>query len=124
MAIEQVGQPSLDLPQDIPALMALCRQDWEKVVPPKLRTQPREKRRRRRPRPPLEAESPFHTGRIKTYIEDRGFGFISPDEGGDDIFFHISNVRDIEQPEQGMGVKYQIIETPKGLNAVNVQRVE
>ncbi|RME51007.1 MAG: cold shock domain-containing protein [Caldilineae bacterium] len=65
----------------------------------------------------------FHTGRIKTYKEDRGFGFIVPDDGGTDLFFHISNVQGIEQPQRGLAVRYQVTETPKGLNAVNVQPI-
>ncbi len=120
-ANEQAGQPPFDFPEDIPALTALCQQDWERVVPPELRPQPREKRRRRPSHQPVETDGAFHTGRIKTYVEDRGFGFIKPDDGGDDVFFHISGVRDIERPEQGMAVKYQVAETPRGLNAVNVQ---
>lgn len=123
-AYEQTGQPSLDLPGDVSGLAALCRDDWQQVVPPELRPRPQEKRRRRaRPGPEPETDGAVHTGRIKTYIEDRGFGFIKPDDGGDDIFFHISNVRDIELPEQGLAVQYQVAEGRKGPNAVNVRPV-
>lgn len=32
------------------------------------------------------------TGTVRKYIDDRGFGFITPDDGSDDIFFHHSKV--------------------------------
>lgn len=119
-AKEQDGGPSLDLPDNLRALAALCRQDWEQAVPAEAQPQPKE--RRRRP-PPLEGGGQFQTGRIKTYKEDRGFGFIIPDDGGPDLFFHISRVRGIERPEQGMAVRYQVADSPKGPNAVNVEPV-
>lgn len=119
-AYERTGEPPLDLPGAVSGLAALCRDDWEQAVPPELRPRPKEKRRRRS-RP--ETDGAIHTGRIKTYIEDRGFGFIKPDDGGDDIFFHISNVQDIELPEQGLAVQYQVAEGRKGPNAVNVRPV-
>jgi CspA family cold shock protein len=33
-----------------------------------------------------------HTGSVVTYFEDKGFGFLRPDAGGRDIFFHISRL--------------------------------
>jgi CspA family cold shock protein len=113
----------IDLPEDISALKAHCCQIWEEIVPSDLR--PKSKRKRRRPssRPVVDASQPFQKGEIKKYIDDRGFGFIIPDDGGDDIFFHITNVTGIDQPEQGIRVEYQITKTPKGLNAINVRLV-
>ena len=35
-----------------------------------------------------------HTGSIVTYFEDKGFGFLRPDAGGRDVFFHISRLSD------------------------------
>jgi CspA family cold shock protein len=117
-AYEQAGQPSLELPDDISKLTALCKRDWEQGVPPEQKPQPKDKRPRRpMPRP----DGAIHTGRIKAYKEERGFGFIKPDDGTGDIFFHISNVQDIELPVEGMAVQYQIAEGQKGPNAVNVQ---
>jgi cold shock CspA family protein/tetratricopeptide (TPR) repeat protein len=115
----QAGGPPLDLPDEIPPLAARCRQDWEQAVPPELRPQPKEKRpRRSQPRP---VDDTLHTGHVKMYKQDKGFGFIKPDNGEEDIFFHISNVRGVESPGEGMAVQYQVAEGQKGLNAVNVQ---
>lgn len=117
---EQADQPPPDVPDDLRALAVLCRQDWEQAVPPESLPQRRERQRRR---PPLKPSGQFQTGRIKTYKEDRAFGFIIPDDSGADLFFHISQVRGIERPEQGMAVRYQVADSPKGPNAVNVQPV-
>jgi CspA family cold shock protein len=121
-ASEETGGAPLDLTADISALKARCQQTWQEVVPAESTPEPKQKRRKRPSRPVVDADQPFQTGRVKTYLEDRGFGFIIPDDGGDDIFFHITNVVDMAEPEAGMDVKYQITETPKGFSALNVER--
>ena len=35
-----------------------------------------------------------HRGKVKLFCSDRGFGFVIPDSGGDDAFFHVSVVED------------------------------
>ena len=47
-------------------------------------------------------------GTIKTIRDDRGFGFITPSDGGADIFFHASVVQGVlfEQLQQGQRVEY------------------
>jgi len=117
-AYEQAAASPLNLPDEIPALAALCRKDWERAVPPELRPQPKEKRT---PRPRPETDGALHTGRIKMYNADKGFGFITADDGTGDIFFHISSVRGIESPAPEMAVQYQVGEGRKGPAAVNVR---
>lgn len=57
-------------------------------------------------------------------IKDRGFGFITPENGGKDIFFHSSNCTGVQFNElkAGDAVTYDVEESEKGPNAVNVQR--
>jgi cold shock protein len=48
------------------------------------------------------------TGKIKMFNEDRGFGFIKPDDGGVDVFFHVSALRDGEEITQDKVVTFEI----------------
>jgi CspA family cold shock protein len=65
------------------------------------------------------------TGTVKT-ISDRGFGFIRPDEGREDIFFHRSSLVGvaIEELRQGEQVSFNTEPDPRGrgLRAVDVRR--
>ena len=65
-------------------------------------------------------------GSIKT-ISERGFGFIQPDTGQDDVFFHRTALTDvrIEELRQGDRVTYTAEHDPrgKGLRATVVHRV-
>jgi cold shock protein len=53
------------------------------------------------------------TGKIKMFDEGRGFGFIKPDDGGVDVFFHVSALRDGDEITQGKAVKFEIGFDPK-----------
>jgi len=66
-------------------------------------------------------------GTIKR-LTDRGFGFIEAesDEYDDDLFFHANELEGVEFDvlTEGETMEFEVTETPKGMNAVNVSRVE
>ena len=63
------------------------------------------------------------TGKIAR-VTDRGFGFITPDEGDKDVFFHAKDVIDVEFNElnDGDAVTFEIVDGPKGPAAADVAR--
>lgn len=66
------------------------------------------------------------TGTIAKIIDEKGFGFIKPAEGEKDLFFHARSViGDImfDDLREGDSVSYQTEEGPKGLAAVDVEKV-
>lgn len=57
-------------------------------------------------------------GTVKFFNNAKGFGFITPDEGGKDVFVHVNGLTD--EIREGDKVSYDVEEGQKGLNAVNV----
>lgn len=55
------------------------------------------------------------SGTVKWFNPTKGFGFISPDEGGDDVFVHISAVEQsgMNSLNEGQKVNYELQEDPK-----------
>jgi CspA family cold shock protein len=64
----------------------------------------------------------MQTGKVKWFSTEKGFGFIQPDDGSEDVFVHHSEV-DGKDPRDGDEVQFEVEETPKGLSARNVQQV-
>ncbi|MES3630165.1 MAG: cold shock domain-containing protein [Longimonas sp.] len=65
-------------------------------------------------------------GTVKWFSTEKGFGFIAPHDGTKDVFVHHSNIVDVDTVgplEDNDEVAFEVEETPKGLNAVNVERV-
>ncbi len=58
-------------------------------------------------------------GTIKFFNEAKGFGFISPAAGGQDVFVHVSGL--IDEVRESDKVSYDVQNGKKGLNAVNVK---
>jgi cold shock protein len=60
-------------------------------------------------------------GTVKFYNETKGFGFIKPSDGGEDIFVHSSGL--IDKIKENDKVEYQPERGKKGMNAVQVKVV-
>lgn len=64
-------------------------------------------------------------GRVKWYDVKKGFGFITPDDGGSDLFVHYSDIEQEADRElvQSDRVEYEAGETPYGPHALRVRRL-
>ncbi|AUH50300.1 MULTISPECIES: cold-shock protein [Chromobacterium] len=65
------------------------------------------------------------TGTVKWFNDSKGFGFITPDEGGDDVFAHFSqiNAKGFRTLAENQRVSFDIVDGPKGKQASNIQPV-
>ena len=65
------------------------------------------------------------TGTVKWFSDDKGFGFITPDEGSRDLFVHYSGViaDGYRSLPEGARVEYEEEQGDKGPKAVNVQKI-
>jgi len=66
----------------------------------------------------------MQSGKIAN-VNDRGFGFIAQDGEEKDLFFHSNELKNVQFDElqNGDAVTFDVAEGPKGLNAVNVNKV-
>jgi len=66
------------------------------------------------------------TGQVKWFNNAKGFGFILPDEGGDDLFAHYSAIgmEGYKTLKAGQLVSFDTIEGPKGLHAANIHAAD
>lgn len=65
------------------------------------------------------------TGTVKFFNSEKGYGFIAPDGGGDDVFVHFSNIAGsgYRNLEEGQKVEFEIGQGRKGDEARNVSPV-
>ena len=63
------------------------------------------------------------TGTVKWFNTTKGFGFIQPDEGGNDVFVHITAVQEskLDGLQEGQKVSYELAESRGKTAAVNLQ---
>jgi len=64
------------------------------------------------------------TGKVARMKKDNGYGFITPDDGSKDVFFHAQSVADgvYDDLNEGDAVTFDIEQGPKGPAATNVAR--
>ena len=62
------------------------------------------------------------TGTVKWFNESKGFGFITPEDGGSDVFVHFSAIqgKGFKTLLEGQSVTYDVEQGPKGPQAANV----
>jgi cold shock protein len=65
-------------------------------------------------------------GTVKWFNDAKGWGFIQPDEGGDDVFAHFSAIQmeGFRSLKPGMRVMYDLVEGPKGMLAQGIRAIE
>jgi CspA family cold shock protein len=63
------------------------------------------------------------TGTVKWFNDAKGFGFIKPDDGGEDLFAHFTAIKGqgFRTLKEGQKVSFEVTSGPKGKQASNIQ---
>ena len=67
----------------------------------------------------------MNNGTVKWFNSEKGYGFISNDNGGDDVFVHFSAIvgEGFKTLEEGQAVEFEVTEGAKGPQATNVVKL-
>ena len=70
-------------------------------------------------------ETIMATGTVKWFNDAKGFGFITPDDGGEDLFAHFSEVKakGFKSLQEGQKVSFEVKQGPKGKQAANIEPI-
>lgn len=70
----------------------------------------------------IAMEANMATGTVKWFNESKGFGFIAPSDGGEDVFVHFNAIQGsgFKTLSEGQSVTFEVEKGPKGLQAANV----
>lgn len=65
-------------------------------------------------------------GTVKWFNDAKGFGFITPDGGGDDLFAHFSAIQSqgFKTLQEGQRVNFDVTSGPKGQQAANIRAAD
>jgi CspA family cold shock protein len=65
------------------------------------------------------------TGTVKWFNDAKGYGFITPDDGSEDLFAHFSAIQmaGFKTLKEGMKVSFDVVQGPKGKQASNINKV-
>ncbi len=66
------------------------------------------------------------TGTVKWFNDSKGFGFIAPDGGGEDVFAHFSAIQSqgFKTLKENQKVSFDVTTGPKGKQAANIRPIE